>query len=659
MILSESYKKRLSELAGIINEADNRKVIVDKIGLSQEMADWTHNISEKYSIWIANQIKKFNLDKASESDFRKILDWKKVNQEVNLNKFDFESALNTSNQWHQEQFKVQDIKLRNKDVFLKTGPYFWVQLTTKEDCAEEGLSMGHCIGGDGHAPRIADGTYKAFSMRDSNNQPHITIEIDPKGRIIEFKGKENKIPNEKYLPYAFEFLLKEINLWTEITDKTFFNFLSNSFKLLPDDIKSIYSSYIEKFIKNGKKFDLSNPSIFKILSETTQENYAFLRAKENHIIPYSLFELMNIKSQQEYLGFILKLVENGDLIYIEEYNFRLFSDKQKLKYIFLLLKRNIRISHDFYVNMNEETKEKYIRLIYKFIEKGKFFELSDEQFKSLNPKERLKYALLGSKFNKNISFNQLQLLDPISRREYALKSAPIPFEDFSEKNGSFSEKKFELLDLKTQKEYVSIISKRVARLTDEQFGLLSTEEQKNYFLLSLENKFSLSKNKFELLNTELKRLYSVTKTEKNFDVEDEEFKLLDNEHKKKDIFNKLEKGQGISDFIFNSLTPEVKDEYIKRYSKKGWSLEIDRFMSLSDEQREYYAVSLASNTKKIDNEKFNLLTYEAKVNYALTFAKSTLKQQYLRYENIPKEQLESLPSKVQKEYENTKNRISI
>ena len=231
MLLTEKYKNRLQELAGIpeakiLSEVDNREFIVSKLGLTQHQADFSHNVdkkySPKYSIWIANQLKNGAPENAS--DFRLILDWKKANPSVNLNNFDYKSALEASNKWHSEKFKVQDVEMQNKNIVLQTGPYFWVKLSTEEDCKEEGMAMGHCIAG--RFKKYQSGIYIAFSMRDSNNNPHITIEIDVKTKYItEFKGKENKVPIAKYIPYAIEFLLKNKGLWNKITDDTFWNSL--------------------------------------------------------------------------------------------------------------------------------------------------------------------------------------------------------------------------------------------------------------------------------------------------------------------------------------------------------------------------------------------------------------------------------------------------
>ena len=251
MLLTEKYKTRLQELAGvkILSEADNRRIMIDKMGIEPEIAEQIHKLSPKYSIWIANQVVNYPSDDTVYEDelsnnFDYILDWKKGNPNINLNYYDFVSAMEAATDWHDQSYKVHDVEMQNKNIVLQTGPYFWVKLSTEEDCREEGQAMGHCIGDEkiGHPYQVASGRVLAFSMRDSNNKPHITLEILKNGDIVEFKGKENKIPIAKYMPYAIEFLLKKKELWKKITDNTFWKALDKPMaKMLYEKLPKIFS----------------------------------------------------------------------------------------------------------------------------------------------------------------------------------------------------------------------------------------------------------------------------------------------------------------------------------------------------------------------------------------------------------------------------------
>ncbi len=65
-----------------------------------------------------------------------------------------------------------------------------VRLATKRQCEEEGLSMGHCVGG--HWASVRDGKAVVLSYRDPRGVPCATIELTRDGAIREFKGTKNR-----------------------------------------------------------------------------------------------------------------------------------------------------------------------------------------------------------------------------------------------------------------------------------------------------------------------------------------------------------------------------------------------------------------------------------------------------------------------------------
>jgi hypothetical protein len=299
MLLSESYKNRLLELAGVelLSEADQKDIIINKIGLSPELADWAIGLNPKLSIWIANQVKKFNLDKTNESDFRDILDWIKGNQgAINIKTYDFESAKKAAKEWHDENFKVNnDLVLKDKKIILQTGPYYWVQLETVEDCIEEGEAMGHCIGDEGHSGPISEGDHLAFSMRNRENKPHITLEIDSEGNIIEFKGKENKVPIPSYMDHAVEFLKEKKDLWNEITDSTFWN-----------GLREIYNDeqFFNFYTINNKK--LTDYNVFDLLSGAKdQMANIILKYKGDNLTNSNVYQLFYYAKDKDQMANIL------------------------------------------------------------------------------------------------------------------------------------------------------------------------------------------------------------------------------------------------------------------------------------------------------------------------------------------------------------------
>jgi hypothetical protein len=123
----------------------------------------------------------------------------------------------------------------------------------------EGEQMGHCVGG--YCPDVEEGRSRIYSLRDAKGQPHVTIEVAPKSfeemwsnlskdeqaivhskasswasdeelkdisknyfsdkfkdvnNIVQIKGKGNKKPADKYLPFVQDFVRS--GEWSDIGD---------------------------------------------------------------------------------------------------------------------------------------------------------------------------------------------------------------------------------------------------------------------------------------------------------------------------------------------------------------------------------------------------------------------------------------------------------
>lgn len=117
----------------------------------------------------------------------------------------------------------------------------------------EGDTMGHCVGG--YCDDVISGRSRIFSLRDAKGEPHVTIETAPGRRvfsdvaaavggdvanqwlhdeglslpdmvkraniptvedIIQIKGKQNRAPNDEYLPFVQDFVKSQ--QWGNIGD---------------------------------------------------------------------------------------------------------------------------------------------------------------------------------------------------------------------------------------------------------------------------------------------------------------------------------------------------------------------------------------------------------------------------------------------------------
>lgn len=78
-----------------------------------------------------------------------------------------------------------------------------VKLLTKRAYEREGFLMRHCLGG------YTPGSSSVFSLRDKNNEPHVTFEMTKKGDTIQqVKGKGNGSIHPKYIDPTLAFLKK-------------------------------------------------------------------------------------------------------------------------------------------------------------------------------------------------------------------------------------------------------------------------------------------------------------------------------------------------------------------------------------------------------------------------------------------------------------------
>lgn len=121
----------------------------------------------------------------------------------------------------------------------------------------EGDTMGHCVGG--YTPDVLSGHSRIFSLRDAKGEPHVTVEVQPSktltpekrnaqigflvqrllgegmpeekaltqanklypeseiaSRIVQIKGKQNRAPDKKYLPYVQDFV--KGGQWSDVGD---------------------------------------------------------------------------------------------------------------------------------------------------------------------------------------------------------------------------------------------------------------------------------------------------------------------------------------------------------------------------------------------------------------------------------------------------------
>lgn len=226
--------KRLNE--GLIYEASKKKILIDKIGLTEENADNLEKVAGSLSVLMANKL--FDYQENAIKSWRgselpsdknavlerlnanfsvllpkvtEIIDWVRVGLNGNLGEnknLSINELLEKSKQWHDSlgvgkaQINYKETHPIIKDFRDKNGEgFYWVNLETNNS-PEECERMGHC-GRTAYNNQI-------YSLREFKklpegkytlNKSHLTASIGNDGTLYQLKGPKNSKPKEEYHDY--------------------------------------------------------------------------------------------------------------------------------------------------------------------------------------------------------------------------------------------------------------------------------------------------------------------------------------------------------------------------------------------------------------------------------------------------------------------------
>jgi hypothetical protein len=222
--------------------AKAKEIIMKKIGLNEENADYLVSQSEKFAIWLADSIVKMQINitegltkeqglkflndnpsiikNTLRTRIRGVLDWLQhpVTPKQNLRELSFSEAEAKAKQWHDElQVLGGDIDFvePEKNQILKEYPkdsdgvqYYWVFIPSNY-CDLESSRMGHC-GRTGYGNTLISlRSIKPYGKGHTLSDSHVTIAYGSNGSFYQIKGKKNQKPAEKYQSYIFD-LIKEM-----------------------------------------------------------------------------------------------------------------------------------------------------------------------------------------------------------------------------------------------------------------------------------------------------------------------------------------------------------------------------------------------------------------------------------------------------------------
>lgn len=211
----------------LITEASKKDVLVNKIGLTPEMADWFDRtcgglaviMFKKYLQYFYNYITSegvivknendaldkikriYSLPRTDREYIQSIMDWVRVGLNGRLNQYQdlsFEELCNKSKEWHDSLNLGQgDINYKEENDIIKDfrdekgNGFYWADLNTNTS-DEECKRMGHC-GRTGSNNNL-------YSLREvitlpggkfKLNRSHLTASIGNDGVLYQLKGPKN------------------------------------------------------------------------------------------------------------------------------------------------------------------------------------------------------------------------------------------------------------------------------------------------------------------------------------------------------------------------------------------------------------------------------------------------------------------------------------
>lgn len=202
----------------LLLEKDHRKIMVNKIGIPEDVAEWLHEYDDKRSLWFANEIAKMDGFQNSRqkinwiqtnilTEMQGILDWIRNTPNVNLRRYDWNQAVEAQREYH-ENLEAQSLEIHETNKILKKyeDGFYWVDLETSVCTEEEGKLMGHC------ARTSAETMYslRKYTPETQTIEAFVTIAANPRdGNWQQAKGKRNSRPKDEYHYYIADILVEE------------------------------------------------------------------------------------------------------------------------------------------------------------------------------------------------------------------------------------------------------------------------------------------------------------------------------------------------------------------------------------------------------------------------------------------------------------------
>ena len=228
-----------ADIFEIKKEKDDKSIIIEKIGLNEENANFLIGLSPTFAVWLADSIvelttksnlygSRFETIKALNekpylvAQFREritgILDWltHPTTRKQNLRELTFAEAERKSEEWHDSLSisggEINYVEPIENTVIIEYPEndngikYYWT-IIPNANCSIEGNRMGHCGSSPNSTHLISLRSVQPFLEDKTINYSHVTLSMNQAyGIFWQLKAQKNAKPAERYFPYIFDVL---------------------------------------------------------------------------------------------------------------------------------------------------------------------------------------------------------------------------------------------------------------------------------------------------------------------------------------------------------------------------------------------------------------------------------------------------------------------
>lgn len=162
---------------------------------------------EPFRTWVLIQMRKLraqdpNLVGHHLRDFDQIQDWVDRNG-IEITSYSFSQAMQMQEAWHKTMAGQGEGLMfePTKPEAVVFSPQEWngwsvQKVTSENDLLAEGNMMDHCVGD--YCEEVQNESVYVYSLRDAENEPHVTIGINKEGGIFQLQGHGNSEPKPEY-----------------------------------------------------------------------------------------------------------------------------------------------------------------------------------------------------------------------------------------------------------------------------------------------------------------------------------------------------------------------------------------------------------------------------------------------------------------------------